>query len=160
MQLEYTCPESTLFEVKSLSSEGFFEGYASTYHIDKHGDMIRPGAFRHTLKHWRQAGKWPLLLWQHDMKTPLGAFTYMEENNHGLLVRGLLELEVQAAREAYVLLKKRIISGLSIGFENVLSRFNPQKRVREIFQVKLREVSIVTLPANPMAGVACIKAAA
>lgn len=157
---------STFLEKKStdtnhiapvLSENGFFSGYASTYHLDSAQDMIRPGAFRHTLSHWKKKGKNPPLLWQHDLSQPIGVFKTIYEDDTGLFVEGQLLLELRQAQEAYVLLKNSSISGLSIGFENVLSHYNPEKKAREIFQVNLVEISIVTRPANHRAEVRNVK---
>lgn len=143
--------------LKSLDTEGIFEGYASTHHTDQHNDVLKPGAFRRTLAVWRKKQKWPFLLWQHQMTSPIGTFVDVVEKEDGLYVKGRLLLKVQRAYEAYVLLKNGVINGLSIGFRPVTSRFNKMLNVREFFQVELMEISIVTVPANPYARVSRVK---
>lgn len=145
------------WNLKSLSTDGVFKGFASTPHKDSHNDIVRNGAFRHTLNTWRKTGRWPHLLWQHQMDKPIGEFSDMEERSDGLLVTGRLLLSIQKGQEAYELLKRGIIKGLSIGFQPTLARYNPAQKAREIFQVRLVEVSLVTAPANPMAQVHSVK---
>jgi len=145
-------------ELKALSCEGVFEGYASTYdNKDSHQDVMRPGAFRRTLSQFRSQKKWPHLLWQHKQDEPLGMFEDIIENPKGLYVVGRLLLELQRAREAYALMKQGIISGLSIGFYPVLSRYQAAQKARHIFQVNLVEISLVTIPANAKARVHHVK---
>lgn len=150
----------TNLDLKSLSQEGFFEGYASTSEVDSYRDVVKPGAFRFTLAEWKKRGKLPFLLWQHEMKHPIGYFLSMEETARGLYVKGALLLNVQQGYEAYVLLKKGVINGLSIGFQPVIARHNSRQNVREIFQVRLVEISVVSIPANQSARVYSVKARA
>ena len=148
------------FEIKSLSTDGTFEGYASTYQVDSVRDQILPGAFRHTLSHWQSRNTWPLLLWQHHVDQPIGKWTSMTEDARGLKATGTLLLDIPKAREAYTLIKAGALDGLSIGFRPTVARMCPQTRVRKIYQVDLVEVSLVTLPANDGARIQRIAASA
>ena len=106
------------------------------------------------------------LLWQHDMREPIGIWSRMSEDTKGLYVEGELNLEVQRGREAYALMKQGAISDMSIGFRTLKSEHGradapngQSKAVRRIKQVKLFEVSLVSVPANPLATVDQVKAA-
>ena len=65
-QKQFNCE----LEMKSLSEEGVFAGYASVFNVvDSQKDMILPGAFFKTLQRGKQEIK---LLWQHQMNEPIG----------------------------------------------------------------------------------------
>jgi hypothetical protein len=66
-------------------------------------------------------------------------------------------LETQKGREAYVLLKSGAIDGLSIGFVVREAFKHPSKKRREITQIDLFEVSIVTFGSNPQALITDVK---
>ena len=143
--------------LKSLSQERDFEGYASTYTPDNQRDLIMPGAFKASLARWKQKQMLPPLLWQHQTNKPIGIWHSLVEDAKGLYATGRLLLNVAQAKEAYSLLKNRAISGLSIGFQPVISRYDVARKVRKIFKVHLVEISVVTLPANPHACIHQVK---
>ena len=142
---------SLALEVKSLTSEGLFHGYASTYEVDRHKDQIMPGAFARSLSGWRKQGAWPFLLWYHRADQPLGHWCTMREDRRGLFVQGQLMLNLARAQEVYTLMHKGVVRGLSIGFEPMVFRLCERIGVRKIYQVHLVEVSVVTMPANTSA---------
>src|SRR5262245_52612068 len=71
-----------------------FAGYAATFGtaIQTDGSVIHHGEFAQTLKEWRAKGRWPPMLLHHGRKfeLPVGHWTLMEEDSHGLLVTGRL----------------------------------------------------------------------
>lgn len=138
-------------EVKFSADSGMFEGYASIFdQIDSDGDRIEKGAFIESLK-----SKLPAMLWQHNMKEPIGKFTHVEEDDVGLYVKGHLAQEGRG-REAYSLLKMGAINGLSVGFV-CQQAVRDKKDVRVIKQADLVEISLVTFPANAAARVSVLK---
>jgi HK97 family phage prohead protease len=140
------------FEVKALSEQGQFSGIASTYgNVDQQGDVIQAGAFTRTLS---DAGKQRPLLWQHS--TPIGLVT-LTDTASGLLAEGQLSLGIQQAKDAYVLLKDRVVRGMSVGFSTIKEQ--AVGGVRQLLELKLYEVSLVTFPANEMAGITSVKSA-
>ncbi len=149
--------------VKSLSSDGTFKGYASVFNKqDAHGDVVCHGAFLKTLVHWRLKGTFPKMLWQHNHDQVIGVWTYMIEDEKGLYVEGKLLLDVAKAREAYALLKEKAIDRMSIGY--VVKRkgraFADNKDITYLQEVDLIEVSLVTFAANEEARVLSVKSAA
>jgi HK97 family phage prohead protease len=64
-------------------------------------------------------------------------------------------LEVAKAREAYSLLKAKVLRGLSFGYDTVKSDI--QAGVRYLRELKLYEVSLVTVPMNELATVTAVK---
>jgi HK97 family phage prohead protease len=161
------------FVVKSIGgteSDMIFEGYGSVFNnIDSYGDTIVPGAFSKSIERAHKEGRWPAMLLQHgggmfassvDM-TPIGIWTEMEEDDHGLKLTGKLA-NTERGREAYTLLKmepRPAITGLSIGF--IIDKSKPGEGVGQadqiIQEVDLWETSLVTFPANDEARVSQVK---
>lgn len=120
-----------------------FAGYAAVFdRPDRGGDVVRAGAFARSLK--RGAGAVPLL-WQHDPAKPIGRIEYLKEDRRGLRVIGRL-VDPRAA----ALLKGGAIGGLSFGYR---VRTAGEGAPRELTELELVEVSLVTLPMQPMARV-------
>lgn len=143
------------FEVKSIAADGTFAGYASVFGVvDSQRDVVLPGAFAASLKSRKQPVQ---LLWQHQWESPIGSITKLFEDARGLYVQGKLLMEVAQAREAYALLKEGILRGLSIGYSVKRSKRDPETGVRQLLQVELWEISLVTLPANDAAQVTVVK---
>lgn len=144
-------------ELKQLSDseEGVFEGYASTFgNVDSTNDIINFGAFSETLKR-----REPKVLYQHDIKRPVGKLIEAREDERGLYVKVKLAINTTDGRDVYELMKEGIINRLSIGFMVKDSEYNTQEGVRIIKEVDLFEFSLVTIPANDMAIVTGIKTA-
>jgi HK97 family phage prohead protease len=147
------------FEIKFVSETGVFEGYASVFGVtDSVNDRIAPGAFDKSLARHRTEGRLPPLLWQHDMKEPIGAWREMFEDSHGLFVRGeLFVTDIDRARSAYKLMRENVVTGLSIGYRAVQSHRDQKSGVRVLTEIELLEVSMVTAPANEQARVMRVK---
>jgi HK97 family phage prohead protease len=142
------------FEIKEMNDEDpeyfTFEGYASTFgNIDRGDDVIEKGAFLQTLK-----SMMPKLLWQHKMSEPLGVFTQAYEDQKGLYVKGKMPKSDDFVRGRVIpQMKAGSIDSMSIGFsiiKDAMERVG-DTLVRKIYDLKLNEVSLVTLPMNPKA---------
>lgn len=151
--------QSSALELKFVAQNGVFEGYASVFgNIDSAGDRILPGAFAKSLAACKEAGRWPPMLWQHNAAQPVGVWEDMHEDSHGLYVRGRLFIDdIALAREAYALLREKVVSGLSIGYRTREARRDSQSGARVLEDVDLLEISLVTFPANDMARVRAVK---
>lgn len=124
-----------------------FAGYAAIFdRPDRGGDVVRAGAFARALK--RGAKRVPLL-WQHEPGRPVGTIEYLKEDGRGLRVIGRLS-ESAAGREAAALLGDGAVSGLSFGYR---VREAQGRAPRELIDLELVEVSLVTLPMQPKARV-------
>lgn len=157
-------PNATIaagFNVKNMSQNGCFEGYASLFDVtDQVHDRVARGAFAKTLADWRRKGRMPPLLWQHDAREPIGAWRDMKEDDRGLFVRGELFVnEIPRALQAWRLMRENALSGLSIGFKAVESERDGKTGERILTRVELMEVSMVTFPALDAARVSSVKAA-
>jgi len=143
--------------VKALDDSGEFSGYASVFHEkDRNGDIIPQGAFQKSLDSWRQKGAMPPLLWQHKQDEPIGIFKSIEEDEHGLRVKGeLLIKDDPTAKRIHSHLKAGSISGLSVGF--IPKDLERKKDGFYIKEVDLVEISLVTVPANSNARIISVK---
>lgn len=147
------------FEVKELSDKGEFSGYLSVFNvIDAYKEQVVPGAFEKSLSTWGTRGRLPPLLWQHRPAEPLGPYTLMREDRKGLYVEGeLLVNDLPRAKEARVLIMKKVVTGQSIGFDVIVDEFNRETGIMSLKEIDLWEGSIVTFPANEAAQVEAIK---
>ena len=142
-------------ELKVATVEGDrreISGYASTFlNEDLQADRMLPGAFAKTLS--ERGGRVPLC-WSHDWNEPIGRLVEAREDGKGLYVRALMASTTRA-RDAVSLVEDEVIDSMSIGYETVKSSYNGQ--VRELSEVKLFEVSLVAIPANPEALITGVK---
>ena len=144
------------FKLENLDEmTGVFTGVASIMGMeDLGGDIIEDGAFEKTLKDNPVV---PILL-QHDSREVIGEGV-MEVSGKKLLVKGQLDMDDPVAVRALGKLKKRLLKGLSIGFQSLRVTYEEtkDKYIRHIQELKLWEVSIVTFPMLPKAQVTSVK---
>lgn len=142
-------------EVKMDDAEaGTIEGYGSVYGVeDKGGDIVAAGAFKSSV----DGGRMPKMLWQHDPGTPIGVWDEMKEDQRGLVLKGRLNLDTTAGRDALGNLRMGSVDGLSIGYRTTDCDFDQNTGVRTIKEAELWEVSVVTFPMNNLAGVHSVK---
>lgn len=144
------------------SEDGSFTGYGSVFgNKDSYSDVVLKGAFNDSLTKLNNAGTMPAFLWQHKHDEPIGVYTKMFEDDHGLVVEGQINLEVQKGREAYSLMKQGALDGLSIGYDIPKGggNWNEENDTFELSQVNLWEVSLVTFPANDLSRISTVKSA-
>jgi HK97 family phage prohead protease len=143
-------------QIKSLSEDGTFEGYGSIFgNVDSYGEIVEPGAFAKSLAQYDRTKTSPLMLWQHNPDKPIGVWDGLHEDGKGLKGTGRLVLETAQGREAYALLKAGAVRGLSIGYVEV--KAEPDGNNRRLKELDLREISIVSFPANRRAQVGAVK---
>lgn len=154
---------SASLDIKALADDGAFTGYGSVFGIeDRVGDVVEKGAFTGTLATWGQKNKLPPMLWQHRMDEPIGVYTKMLEDEHGLYVEGrLLVSDDPLAKRAYAHMKAGSVTGLSIGYTVPRGGgvWDDNAGVYRLSQIQLWEVSLVTFPANESAQVETVKSA-
>jgi hypothetical protein len=139
-------------QIKSIAPDGTFEGILASYNtVDLGGDRILPGAFTKTLQ---ERGSVVPLLWQHKSDTPIGDLI-LTDGPDALHFKGRLLLELDDAKKAYVLLKARVIKGMSIGYDTIKDVMD--NGVRQLKELRLWEGSIVTFPMNESAMVTSVK---
>jgi uncharacterized protein len=147
-----------------------FDGYGAVFgNIDSYGDVIKAGAFSRYLADVKSGrSPWPIMLSQHgaagltaeDM-TPIGVWTDLAEDGHGLRVKGRLA-DTPRGREVYELLKMQprpALDGMSIGYiaKAYTPRTRPEEPKRTLTDIELVEISVVSRPANQLARVEGVK---
>ena len=140
-------------EIKSLDQQaGTFEGIASVYQaLDQSNERVLSGAFSKNLA--LQGRTRPLLAEHRDT---VGTVE-LKDTPSGLLALGQFTLEVQRARDVLALVKSGAMRGLSIGFLTVKDQF--VNGVRELVELKLFEISVVTFPCLESAQITSVKSA-
>lgn len=144
------------FEVKAVDEAGNFEGYAAVFsNIDLGDDVILPGAF--TKVKTTRAGRLKLALF-HDLTRLIGSAEFTQDD-HGLYIKGRVNLAVSYARDAYELMKEGTLDSMSIGFNTLLATYEERagRNVRIIKQAELWEASLVPFGMNPEAQVTDVK---
>lgn len=146
----------TPLDLKSVTPDGLFEGYASLFDAEDLGrDVIAPGAFAASLAKRGAAGI--KMLFQHDPGQPIGVWTSLVEDARGLYATGRLTTEVPKAREVLALMRDGAVDGLSIGFRAVKGRRDARSGIRHLKEIDLWEISVVTFPMQPDARVLRVK---
>ena len=146
-------------KIKSVSETGEFEGYGSVFGVeDSYGDAVMKGAFLRSLTEWAAKGRLPSMLWQHQMSEPIGIYTEMKEDEHGLYVKGRVLIDDDPlAKRAYAHLKAGSLGGLSIGYILRDYEYDKSLGIYKLKDIDLWEVSLVTFPANEEAQVTNVK---
>jgi uncharacterized protein len=149
------------FKAESVNDDGTFSGYGSVFgNVDSYDEIVAPGAFAKSLETIKAAGDPLPVLWQHNPNEPIGGYSALDEDEYGLKVSGfLLKDTVAKAAEAYSLMKARVVKGLSIGYYVRADSFDQKTGIRTLNELDLREISVVTFPANEAAQIENVKAA-
>ncbi|MGV0793028.1 HK97 family phage prohead protease [Mycolicibacterium sp. XJ1819] len=143
--------------------EGQFVAYASVFgNKDSYGDVVMPGAFAKTLAEWQKSGDVIPLLFGHNMSDPdynLGGVVEAEEDNVGLKITGEFDLDNPKSVQSYRLLKGRRIRQMSFAYDEIDSgpAVHDGEQVWELRELKLYEVSIVTVGANQETEILAVK---
>lgn len=129
-------------------------GYGAYFNnIDSYGDIILPGAFAKTLI--ERKGR-IAFCYQHDIWNPIGKIEEISEDDKGLKV----VVKLSAANEdIQTKVKEGILKEMSIGYRTINSRSEIQNdiEVNLLTEVKLIEISLVTVAANPLAVIETMK---
>lgn len=157
-------------QIKSVDVEykdtgtGSIEGYASTWvkKPDSYGDVVRKGAFSKTLKEDWNGGKGIPFLWAHQMdnlKSFIGTAD-ADEDDYGLHFVATFD-DTEEAQRVRNLYKDGRLRKFSFAFdvlENGLITLEDGTKANELRELKLFEISAVTVPANDTAEMIDIKA--
>lgn len=146
--------------------DGQFTALASVFNnVDDVGDVVLPGAFSDDLAAWKASGDVIPLYWGHRMDSPdmcIGSVVEAKETDTGLHVKAALDLDNPNAAQVYRLLKGRRVSRMSFAYDVVDGGAVERdgQHVYELRKLKIHEVSVVQVPANPDAAVQEVKRAA
>jgi HK97 family phage prohead protease len=128
-------------------ANGIVSGYGSIFgNIDSDNDIILAGAYSKTLK---ENGSRVRYCNQHRIDQPLGKFTELREDGTGLYFVAEVP-KTRMGEDVLLLMKNGVITENSVGIMPIVKSYRSDG-VRELKEVKLYEISCVTLAANPMA---------
>lgn len=151
--------KSVELELKELKDNGF-TGYGSVFNTkDQGGDIVVPGAFSKSLKKWQESGRQVPVLWQHKTDEPIGSWSDLAEDDHGLL--GDADLwtdDAPYARIAHKGMKTKTITGLSIGYRIKREEYDKKAGANRLIELDLVEISVVTNPMHDDARIESVKA--
>jgi HK97 family phage prohead protease len=132
-------------------------GYASTFgNTDRVRDIMMPGAFAKSL---REEGL-PLLLFNHRMSEdpPIGTVVDAKEDRRGLWFKAELPKDDDfVAKRIVPQIRRKGLKGVSIGYKATTTERRKSDGVRLLHEVKLYEISLVNLAANPEATISNLK---
>jgi uncharacterized protein len=150
----------SILEVKACKSQDrTISGYGSTFGLppDAYGDVIDPGAFRETVAHWNASEKKLPLLDGHvaEVRSIVGWMTRAVEDKIGLHCR----FRIFDGEDGDAILKRvnsPVRPALSIGYLPLDTRSATEQErkagaYRVLTKISLREISLVTWPANERA---------
>jgi len=143
--------------VKAVDEERrLITGTASTPQPDRAGDIIEPLgiSFKNPV---------PLLLY-HNPTAPVGRVKFKKPTEDGLDFEATLPVIPEPGtlrdrvEEAWQSIKANLIGGVSIGFRSIEEAFNKETSGFRFLKTEVLELSLVSIPANPDALIATIKA--
>ncbi len=141
---------------QEVGEDGTFSGYASLFDkTDLGNDRVMRGAFKRSIEQRKPGGI--RMLFQHNPDKPIGVWEELKEDERGLFVRGRITSDVASGMEVLSLMRAGALDGLSIGFKTKRARRNAKSGIREILEVDLWEISVVTFPMLPEARVSQVK---
>ena len=150
--------KTSKFQVKESNDESrTVKGYASVFsNLDSDNDVIKKGSFNRTIKSWGPEGKDRIkLVAQHDISRPVAKMTVLKEDGNGLYMEAKFGTH-RDGEDYYRMAKEGIINEFSVGFVPVQKEQN-EKGGYDISEIKLYEVSMVTVAANDEAIVTDVK---
>jgi HK97 family phage prohead protease len=131
---------------------GIIKGYGSYFgNKDSDNDVITKGAYKKTIA---ENGDRVKYLYQHDMNQPIGKMTELYEDDKGLVFVAEIA-KTQLGNDVVQLMKSGVITENSVGIMPLQK--NNKGDYREITEVKLYEISAVTLAANDQAKILDVK---
>lgn len=131
-------------EIRADGDQGIIEGYVAVWNtVDSYNSRFQRGAFKKTIQNRTDKIK---VLYNHDIKQPIGKLLDIKEDNHGLFIRAQLITDVEKAKDTLSLIKGGAINCFSFGFRTIKQHF--EKGVQVITEVMLGEVSPVVFESN------------
>ena len=131
---------------------GIVKGYGSYFgNKDADNDVISKGAYQKTIK---ENGYRVKYLYQHNMMQPIGKMNELYEDSKGLVFVASIP-KTSLGKDVIELMKSGVITENSVGILPIQKE--DKGDYRELKEVKLFEISAVTLAANDMAKIMDVK---
>ena len=149
---------SPIGELQDIDDKtGIVKGYGSIFgNIDSDGDIITKGAYTKTIS---ENGNRVKYLYQHQMDKPLGKMVNLYEDEKGLMFEAEIP-KTQLGKDVLELMKAGVITENSVGILPMQKEGCPdgmENCYRKLTEVKLYEISAVTLAANDEAMILDVK---
>lgn len=129
--------------------------FASFGNVDSDGDLLVKGCFAKSINDRgpeSSTNRKIAFLWQHDMRDPIGKIMKIEEREYGAYATVQLSDfdAVPNAKRAYYQLQEGTLNQFSFGFNYIWDKmeYDEEKDAFIIMEVKLYEISVVTMGAN------------
>ena len=132
--------------IEADEKAGIVKGYGSVFgNVDSDGDIINKGAYKKTIE---ENGNRVKYLYQHDMDKPLGKIVKLGEDDKGLYFEAEIP-KTTLGKDVIELMKAGVITENSVGILPIQK--DNSGEYRQLNEVKLYEISAVTLAANDQA---------
>lgn len=156
--------ETREFEVRASANaeEPGFSGYAANFlSVDSHGSAFGRSAFRKTI---RERGDKIPVLYNHDPDKLIGKTSELRSDAKGLKFSARIIEDTTWGKDVMALVRAEILTGASFRFNSIKERpglpadninldglrgVKPED-IRFIEEVRLKEISPVTFPSNPL----------
>ncbi|MCJ8298923.1 MAG: HK97 family phage prohead protease [Pseudomonadales bacterium] len=130
-------------------SQGIVKGLGSVFgNVDSDGDIMMKGAFTKSIQENSHRIKY---LYQHRLDKPVGKMEELFEDSTGLNFVAKLALKTRLGKDVFEMIKAGVLTENSVGFQTIKQNYNKVEKVNRITEVKLYEISAVTVAANPLA---------
>jgi len=146
------------FEILEHKADGSgnleITGYGAIFgNVDSYGDVIEKGAFEDTLIDRKDR---IAFCYQHDIWNPIGKILEMYEDDKGLFLKVMISA---AEADIQTKIKEGILKEMSIGYRTMqeVKENRGGSEVNVLKAIKLFEISIVTVAANPLALIESMK---
>jgi HK97 family phage prohead protease len=151
--------QKVAFKAPSTSGDpGTFEGYGAVYgNVDRDNEIIAPGAFAESLPAFIRDG---FIACAHEWDEGIATVEDAYEDGYGLYIKCQFhgDSDSQATRiKTMERIDRGKSVGLSVGFMPETWAWDEETGIRTITKATLYEVSIVTVPCNPLAQVVSAK---
>lgn len=129
-------------------------GYAAVFgNRDRAGDILLRGCFAKSIQERGPESKSNgkiLLLWQHETSEPIGRITVLREDEKGLYFEAVID-EIEIGDRCIKQLESGTLNQFSIGFSYVgdAIKYDEEQDAWLVGEVKLYEISVVSIAANP-----------
>ena len=143
-------------ETKEAGEDGILSirAYACVFgNVDSWNDIIAPNACDEFLAS-KEADRMRLC-WQHDTNEVIGRITAKGADGYGVWIEADI-LPTTLGKDVQTLVRGEAINELSIGYKTI--RHHYEGDIRVLDEIIIREVSLVTIAANPLAVITDMKA--
>jgi HK97 family phage prohead protease len=145
-------------ETESGEKVGYIEGIVSPYgNVDLGGDVVEKGAYKQFMN---MTSKTTLQLDHGYTSKDVAGVAFYEDSEEGLKLKGEMNLNVQAVKDCYDMIKfnakRGVDMGLSIGYETIKADYD-KSGIRRLKELMLHESSITPFPMNTAARISSAK---